>query len=155
MSDKGSGRSTGQSAKRVDGTDAASASTNNETTSITDETRAALVATVRRSFEEAFRRESLPVAPHKSQELVERVTEEVSVEIGRFASYRGPMPPPPMMRDFEHVVPGLACEIADAAHEERKHRHTWEKRRQLRVGRGPHRSGLHCPCGSAIPTGNR
>jgi uncharacterized membrane protein len=89
---------------------------------------AALVATVRRTLEEVFRQESLPVPPQKSQALVERVTEEVSIEIERSGSYAGPMPPPPMMGDFDEVVPGLAREIADAAHEERKHRHKWERR---------------------------
>jgi hypothetical protein len=57
------------------------------------------------------------------------VIQEVAVEIQRISStYQGPMPPPPMMREFDNVVPGLAREIADAAHEERRHRHRWENK---------------------------
>jgi hypothetical protein len=91
---------------------------------------AALIAVIRRSLDDAFRRAGVPVAPPKEQLIVEQVTQEVSVEIERTVSnfYRGPMPPPTMMREFEEVLPGLAREIADASHAERKHRHAWENK---------------------------
>jgi len=61
--------------------------------------------------------------------IVEKVIQEIAVEIQRMSgTYQGPMPPPPMMRGFDTVVPGLAREIADAAHEERRHRHRSENK---------------------------
>ncbi len=91
---------------------------------------AALTAVIRRSLDDAFRRAGVPVAPPKEQLIVEQVTQEISVEIERSVSsfYRGPMPPPAMMREFNEIVPGLARKIADASHAEQKHRHAWENK---------------------------
>lgn len=88
------------------------------------ESHAALETDLRKAVEDIFRRESLLVPP----QLAERVTQELTVQIERSASYQGPMPPPAMLAAFDNVVPGLAREIADAAHEERRHRHRWERR---------------------------
>ena len=38
------------------------------------------------------------------------------------------MPPPAMLKAFDDVVPGLARQIANAAEDERKHRHRWENK---------------------------
>jgi hypothetical protein len=67
--------------------------------------------------------------PPQERLILEQVIKEVAVETRRTTGiYQAPMPPPPMMRDFDEVVPGLAREIADAAHDERRHRHKWENK---------------------------
>jgi hypothetical protein len=94
------------------------------------ELEVALAAAIKRSLDEAFQRASLPVSPPKGQLIAEQVTHEVTVAIEETMSgaYQGPMPPPAMMQAFDAVVPGLAREIADAANEERRHRHRWENK---------------------------
>ncbi len=92
--------------------------------------KAALNSAIKRSLDEAFQQLSVPVQPPQEELIAARVTREASIAIEQTisASYVGPMPPPPMLRQFDQVVPGLAREIADSARDEQRHRHRWENK---------------------------
>lgn len=93
--------------------------------------RLVIDAAVKHSLDDALHRVGRSLPPNEEQILAGRIAQEVVIAFenaASTASYRGPMPPPAMLEEFERVVPGLARQIAAMALEEQKHRHRWERR---------------------------
>jgi uncharacterized membrane protein len=93
---------------------------------IDDPTKASLQVAIRETLDTELRRFGINIPLQKEQAVAERVTSVAVREIS--ASFQGPIPPPPMLRAYDDAVPGLAKQIADAAHLEQQHRHRWERR---------------------------
>ena len=73
------------------------------------------------------------------EELLEALPEELRVafvEIVRSQSFKGPLPPPEMLGQYEKVLPGSAKEIFEMAKAEQNHRISWEGRSLTAVTRG-------------------
>lgn len=61
------------------------------------------------------------------QQLLQRHSSEVAVAINTTISeFRGPLPPPAILRGYEEIVPGAAGKIVEWADSERQHRHQME-----------------------------
>lgn len=56
---------------------------------------------------------------------LEKQSEEVHV-LSEFASFRGPLPPPAMLGEYEKVNPGTAKELLGMAKKEQDHRIEWD-----------------------------
>ncbi|MGS2742953.1 DUF2335 domain-containing protein [Halomonas sp. LS-001] len=60
-------------------------------------------------------------------QLLQRHRTDVALAISTTTSaFRGPLPPPSILRDYENIVPGSAAKIIDWADSEREHRHRTE-----------------------------
>ncbi len=69
-------------------------------------------------------RKKLPDEPIQPEKLASVIAQVLSVEIREIAEFRGPLPPPKMLREYEEVLPGLAGRIADRADKEQIFRHS-------------------------------
>ena len=92
--------------------------------------KSALRAALNRSLSQALKSAGVIVPQPKGQELVDKVSQEVTLEFEQTTSavFQGPMPPPVILQGYENVVPGLASQIAEMAAKEQHHRHQWERR---------------------------
>ena len=73
------------------------------------------------------------------EELLADLPEEIRVafvEIMRSQSFRGPLPPPEMLDEYEKVLPGAAERIFKMAETEQGHRVSWERKALKAVTRG-------------------
>lgn len=90
--------------------------------------------------------------PELKREEALRVVHEVVA-----TSFRGPMPPPDMLRGYEDIVPGSAKQIIGMAMREQEHRHSMDQkslsheRRYSMIGIvGGTGLGYGCVCGAVI-----
>ena len=60
-------------------------------------------------------------------ELLERLPKNVREVVLRAASFRGPLPPSEMFREYEDVVPGSGDRIIKIAENQQAHRIQWEE----------------------------
>ena len=73
------------------------------------------------------------------EEVLEALPEEVRVAIVsiiKSQSFKGPLPPPEMLREYDDVVPGGAERIFKMAEIEQGHRVSWERKALRIVTRG-------------------
>lgn len=82
--------------------------------------------------------EDLDLPPDK----VEKVQEIIAM------SYKGPVPPPAMLRQFEAIVPGAAKQIMDDAHLEHEHRREMQAK-DLEHSHEMDRKGLNAAIGES------
>ena len=71
----------------------------------------------------------LPVeADHEaiSAAVLEALPPETRTAYVQSISFRGPLPPPALLKDYDKVKPGLADTIVEMATGEQDHRHRWE-----------------------------
>ena len=87
-----------------------------------------LIDAIKRSVDDALQASGGKLSPPREQAIVDRASRDVTVAFQRTlsASYQGPIPPPHMLEEFEHVVPGLSGKIVGMAIAEQRHRHRWE-----------------------------
>ncbi len=60
-------------------------------------------------------------------EVIESLPEDVREVVLRAASFSGPLPPSPMFREYEDVLPGAGDRILSMAERQAAHRQEWEK----------------------------
>jgi hypothetical protein len=85
---------------------------------------------IKRGVDDALQASGGKLSPPREQEIVQRVSRDVTIEFQRtiLASYEGPIPPPHMLAEFDRVVPGLSSQIVGMAISEQRHRHRWENK---------------------------
>jgi len=57
-----------------------------------------------------------------SAEVLESLPEEIREVVLQAASFSGPLPPPPMFREYEDVLPGAGDRILSMAERQAAHR---------------------------------
>lgn len=85
--------------------------------------------------------EQLEEADPRQHELLEQVRSVIYQEI-RAVNYKGPIPPPQVLKKYDEVIPGLSERIIDAWQIQSQHRQTVERevlsRREGRKDRSQH-----------------
>ena len=79
--------------------------------------------------------ETIPAA------VLETVPDSARLAYVQSISFRGPLPPPALLKDYDKVKPGLADTIVDMAQSEQEHRHNWESS-SLKAQQDDRRLGL-------------
>ena len=83
----------------------------------------------------AKRRKRSPAKPNPSVEadqetipavVLEALPDETRIAYVQSISFKGPIPPPALLKDYDKVKPGLADTIIEMAKDEQDHRHRWE-----------------------------
>lgn len=62
-----------------------------------------------------------------SPEILDSLPDDVREIVLQAASFSGPLPPSPMFREYEDVLPGAADRILGMAEKQAEHRQDWEK----------------------------
>lgn len=58
-----------------------------------------------------------------SQEILSQLPEETQIAYIQSVSFKGPLPPPALNKEYENVLPGSADRIMLMAESEQQHRH--------------------------------
>lgn len=61
----------------------------------------------------------------ENPEVLDRILHKPQIMAMVSESFRGPVPSPKMLADYESVLPGLADRLVVLTEEEQKHRHSW------------------------------
>ena len=61
-----------------------------------------------------------------SAKVLAALPDETRIAYVQSISFRGPLPPPALLEDYDKVKPGLADTITAMAQAEQNHRHIWE-----------------------------
>ena len=63
-----------------------------------------------------------------SPELLKNLPQNTQVAVAQSITFKGPLPPPALYREYEEILPGMAERLMKMAESEQSHRHDWEKR---------------------------
>ena len=61
-------------------------------------------------------------------EILEKLPEQTKIAVIEARSFKGPLPPPSLFRQYDETLPGSAERIMQLSEKEQSHRHQWDNK---------------------------